>query len=322
MKIKNIDFIKGILILLVIIGHVLRESVSEDIFRYIIYSFHMPVFIGISGYLLDSDKLQSLNVSSLVKKYLFRLIIPWVIAIVFYLILLNYHFIAGLPFRSIVGKVVRSFELPYYHLWFVSAFLGWIIVAFVLLKSKVALKVLLSLSFLISVFFFLAESKVIVFENPSLVRFIRIVIHTFRPNYFFFFILGMSIRKDFLKIDLKWIKGLVIVFAGVQLVLFFVPNLYVGLGANILLNVCLLYLLIVFAADERLPSNKILEWIGVNSLGIYLWHMVPILILVNACGVDDLPVFYSFAALSEVLFILMIYYLSRMRIVNRIFFGR
>ena len=56
MRNKNIDLIKGILVLLVIIGHVLKGSLSENLARYIIYSFHMPLFIAIAGYLFNPYK--------------------------------------------------------------------------------------------------------------------------------------------------------------------------------------------------------------------------------------------------------------------------
>ena len=41
---RSIDAIKGILIFLVVIGHVLPGSLDENVIRYVIYSFHMPAF--------------------------------------------------------------------------------------------------------------------------------------------------------------------------------------------------------------------------------------------------------------------------------------
>lgn len=43
----GIDFIKGCLILFVIAGHILQGSLSENPARYMIYGFHMPLFVAI-----------------------------------------------------------------------------------------------------------------------------------------------------------------------------------------------------------------------------------------------------------------------------------
>lgn len=41
---RSVDAVKGILIFLVVIGHVLLGTLDENIIRYTIYSFHMPAF--------------------------------------------------------------------------------------------------------------------------------------------------------------------------------------------------------------------------------------------------------------------------------------
>lgn len=50
-----IDSLKGILILLVVLGHSIQNTLGEECYgNYwwnLIYSFHMPAFMAISGYL-------------------------------------------------------------------------------------------------------------------------------------------------------------------------------------------------------------------------------------------------------------------------------
>lgn len=60
---KTIDFIKGILILFVILGHTtlgLTDMYSFDDTMYgianVIYSFHMPCFIAVSGFLYSESR--------------------------------------------------------------------------------------------------------------------------------------------------------------------------------------------------------------------------------------------------------------------------
>lgn len=68
MRIKWLDILKGLLIILVILGH---SNMNYSIVK-IIYSFHMPLFFMISGYLLDINKIESLMewIKSKWKKYL------------------------------------------------------------------------------------------------------------------------------------------------------------------------------------------------------------------------------------------------------------
>lgn len=118
MRLNNIDFFKGLLIILVILGHILQGSLEESIFRYTIYSFHMPLFIGISGFLFNANKVVDFNFIALIKRYLYRIIIPWTLAIAVYFLL------SSIESRSVtITGIVKAFAFPYYHLWFIPGFL-------------------------------------------------------------------------------------------------------------------------------------------------------------------------------------------------------
>lgn len=52
-RINWIDFAKGVAIILVVIGHVIPESIN--LFGFI-YAFHMPFFFIMAGYLLNTEK--------------------------------------------------------------------------------------------------------------------------------------------------------------------------------------------------------------------------------------------------------------------------
>lgn len=80
-RITWLDNVKGILIFLVVFGHIIARSISEDIdifgiSQYLIYSVHMPMFISISGYLSKhhTDK----------KKILRNYIVPYILFDIFY----------------------------------------------------------------------------------------------------------------------------------------------------------------------------------------------------------------------------------------------
>ena len=98
----QIDNIRCILIFLTIFAHVIEsfpELISQDIYR-LIYSFHMPAFIFISGMLARFD----------VKKILKHLVLPYVVFQVIYLLYDSLY--------NPGGRIVISFTRPHWILWF------------------------------------------------------------------------------------------------------------------------------------------------------------------------------------------------------------
>ena len=77
---RSVDAVKGILIFLVVIGHVLLGTLDENIIRYTIYSFHMPAFFFVSGYLLDMERLAGQGYWSVLSKYWKRMLAEWSVA--------------------------------------------------------------------------------------------------------------------------------------------------------------------------------------------------------------------------------------------------
>lgn len=79
MKNKKILFLQCFGILLVVLGH------SGENIPYLtkwIYSFHMPLFIFISGYLLDytsKNGIIKINYVNFIKKKIIRLLVPYLV---------------------------------------------------------------------------------------------------------------------------------------------------------------------------------------------------------------------------------------------------
>lgn len=117
------DAAKGMLIIFVILGHVLLGSISQNVGREIIYFFHMPVFLAITGYFIKQSMLMR-SFSDIFKKYTYRLIIPFAIAFVFYTVSILVVR-DELNFKNIVGV----FLYPYYHLWYVPAVILFVFIA-------------------------------------------------------------------------------------------------------------------------------------------------------------------------------------------------
>lgn len=77
-----IDGVKGIAIILVVLGHVLDGYIGANMYAdsqnilknlsYIIKIFHMPLFIIISGYLYEKYVLYSSNINKKIANFLFQ----------------------------------------------------------------------------------------------------------------------------------------------------------------------------------------------------------------------------------------------------------
>ena len=81
-RIEYLDTARGILIILVVIGHTLLFSGGFDVVPYsylmkAIYSFHMMAFFLISGFLFNKEKWCETSIVSFSKNRAFRLIVPY-----------------------------------------------------------------------------------------------------------------------------------------------------------------------------------------------------------------------------------------------------
>lgn len=113
MRNVKMDNLKGMLIILVITGHLLELFMEEGVFRYtyvLIYFVHMPLFVYCSGYFAKS--------TGMGQRILKKLLLPYVIFQVLYLL-----------FENIVLKndLEIQFSKPYWLLWYLLAMIIWTI---------------------------------------------------------------------------------------------------------------------------------------------------------------------------------------------------
>jgi fucose 4-O-acetylase-like acetyltransferase len=295
MRFNNLDLLKGFLILLVILGHLLQGGTSESMPRYVIYSFHMPLFVGLSGFLFKPS-----SIISLLSKYKYRVILPWVIAIVSYFIYTG-------------GSFVKAFVVPFYHLWYIPAFLSWSILYCLFHKFKY----LFIGSLLFSVAFFILRKFPDLYRDIEIVRpIIKGSLYTLRPYYFVFFVTGAWLRdKQFNLKPIAIVSFIALIFQ------FFYPDRIFYMISFYVFNLSLLSICINWIKKDFLPNYRPVEWIGINSLGIYLWHVFPILLVKEYIGTEDIQMFYFFGIGSLGLFFIAFIILSRVNFINYYFFG-
>ena len=304
-RIKRIDTAKGILILLVIIGHIVLGG-PATLLHYIIYSFHMPLFIALCGYLVNWENLQKLHFGGLVKKYLYRLIIPWILAVIVY---------------GIVSGVWTI--KPYFHLWFVPSYLSWIVISWFLLKSGLTIRKI----FIVSIFLsagclFLRYDLPLSYGGvPRLNGGVAdALLATFRPDYYIFFALG-GFLKNYKKVPAVGKALLLSLLLFIEeILLFYYPDSYLSFILFFVFNGCLACLMVSLIESRRSSGNSFLEWVGINSLGIYLWHVLPILFAFRYIA-EGAVIFYSLAILLEVVFFVFVFYTGKIAFVRKYFYG-
>ncbi len=128
MRNNKLDNIKGLLIILVVLGHLLELDMEYGVNKFlyvIIYTFHMPVFVFVSGYFA------SFNIKRILKKLLY----PYILFQILYLLFVNYVLNLGGPIQ---------FTTPYWLLWYLWAMVIWTLMIPVI-KGKLRRKIIIIL---------------------------------------------------------------------------------------------------------------------------------------------------------------------------------
>jgi len=115
----TIDSLRGLLIVLVFVGHSFDVPVIENPWKWLIYGFHMPIFMVLSGYLINVDTLRRLPLRDFFEKYAVRLLAPWLIAIVVYTAI----FVDVNSPKDFFAAILY----PYYHLWYVPVLFVYVV---------------------------------------------------------------------------------------------------------------------------------------------------------------------------------------------------
>lgn len=211
MRDSSFDIMKGIVILLVVLGHSVPDQASVNgiasyplyLMRTIIYSFHMPVFFFVSGYFMHIPLKEGFQ--KFVKDKSIRLMVP--------------YFTIGLlyfPFKLALSKFASQ-QIDPQNIW--KIFIGinpdgelWFLYCLFFISILIGLLVkrvnwgLLIISFIIGIF----SEKINIFSMPMISEIL----------YFqFFYILGLYIKKYAL---LDYMKSIGIVLT--SMVIFSVGN--------------------------------------------------------------------------------------------------
>ena len=254
------DNLKFILIFLVVLGHIIEPLENLNILYLIIYSFHMPVFIYISGYFSKGNK------KSIIK--------PLILYFIFQII---YFFI----YKYVLKESIKlQYTRPNWILWYLFALSIWNVFAFFIKK------------------FTLNKTKcyivIIVLTVISLMcGFINIIGYEFSLSriiiFFPFFLLGFFTKNYKIRIlekeNIK--KTILFLLIGILCVIYFIINenidrkwfygsySYIAGNYTIFFRAVFLtfsFIMIYFLVNYMTNKKSIISIIGRDTLYIYLIH--------------------------------------------------
>lgn len=262
-RLTYIDIAKGIGIFLVVVGHCIPDATSATgiaipAYRWlhdVIYSFHMPLFFFLAGFMVSRQKMldRAQKPLDLVRKRVSRLLVPYVFVGLCYapfkMLLSNF---ANKPYDiSTIWQIVIGVN-PDGELWFLYALFVITVIAALF-------------AFRISLLGLVAAAALLIWNPWGIIT-----------NFLFFFLLGIYMRrehKDFvLHLTARYILTTVAVF---------LLGLYGLLGlkehACFLLTatsgtVLVLWLSLVLSRQESAfsPLSSLLEHWGILSMDIYI----------------------------------------------------
>lgn len=329
----SIDILRGWLIVFVIIGHLVLGSVYDNVIRYSIYAFHMPLFIGLSGYLINPVTLHQSGLLEVLTRYWWRVLLPFLFAFVFYSGILLFHAYQEERLTSTLG--LSYLATPYYHLWFIPTLVIWVIAFWASLKLHFPIVVSLVLCAIASLIWAsVPKSEQWFFLAPLLSK---------KVAYFFlFFVFGAYLRSVPKNKLLRIVRNFKVLPLAVIVGCACVYLLNIGVDKSPLRGVVWLVmnllLIVVFTQAVTRKSNakikekkkkkssitaSTLAGIGRNSLPIYLWHVVPLFILKGFDIHQTHVLAYYLASIILIIFICaaILKLEGKSRFLNRVLYG-
>ena len=121
MRDKRIDYLKGFTIILVILGHVVQyghTDYDENVVYNIIYSFHMPLFMFLSGWVINYSLKKGVSFLTFIKKRFIGLMIPFITWAIIGSVYRSFSRATVFDIDSFIVNLKAYFLRPEHGLWY------------------------------------------------------------------------------------------------------------------------------------------------------------------------------------------------------------
>jgi fucose 4-O-acetylase-like acetyltransferase len=257
---------KGLLVLLVVITHCLPHSMA----LFFLYFFHMPLFMGISGFLLKESSFENGYNGYFIKNF-HRLILPWLIASVIF-IPISLH---GFDFSKLEWA---DLIYPYYHLWYIPSYILGSVICYGIFRKKIPYFLMLIILGAYTVVWYNYFRDPHPAISPKQLSPWYIGDKRFY-SYLLFFILGFGFRNEYIK--LRPSPTILLSAMGCSFITIFYGmyhhfNNFILVWFYLAFNIALLIFILIYIAPQNWLQQKLFLVINKNSLGIYLFHPLVI----------------------------------------------
>ena len=301
-RLYKIDNLKGILIFLVVFGHIMERLGQRNEIYNLIYVFHMPLFVIITGMTFKNYIL-----NNKVKIIFTKILIPYVIFQIFYILLIN-----NFRLSSIIGW--KYLLIPYYHMWYLFSLVIWSC-GTIILKNYINKYTIL--------FFFLSGIVINFLDiNLHILAISRTVI--FYPYFLIGYLLGIKQRDE--KVYITYLLFIIYIYIYIIFIHNKIPNEilwgtypYSKIPVDILLSIkykIIFYissLLFCYFLYNVMPNKKnIFSIFGTSTMQVYLWHLFFILIIKKLLDYKGYSLNMIGYFILTIFIISLIYYLEKL----------
>tara|TARA_R110002167_G_scaffold9697_1_gene44909 strand:+ start:15551 stop:16543 length:993 start_codon:yes stop_codon:yes gene_type:complete len=262
-RIISPDFIKGLCIILMVYGHITQIGTMANYQNYVskvIYTFHMPLFLIISGYFFHISTKVKIQVSKILKK----IALPYVIFITLYLIGLTLVSHLDIPTNSTPPTDILSFVAK---IFIFSAGSYWFLHSLILISLSILL-----INYLIKdknslIFYVFVILLMVILERYELVK--------IRTSTYF--LLGYVIKQLTNK-NVEISQRYVLLLIPISISLYFSKEVFYFSILEVL-NCFIIFSILWYIGKKfkYLKVNKFISYIGQNTLIILLTHSLFII---------------------------------------------
>ncbi len=298
---KIIDILKGVAVISVLLGHAVQRGIGINggvffdnyIFK-VIYSYHMPLFMLLSGYVLAKFT-KDYNLTYLLKKAR-RLLLPTILWSYIIWGIRNFDFVGIKQFIVFPDSFLEYTKTLFFHpdliLWFLYDIFIFNIWFFI--QNNINKKKDTYLGILLSIFFYL----ILLLLPPDIFGIYSL--QTYFPIYAF----GYYLKEDYLK-QFSW-KYILICFIAYIFLLFKYPETFLTLKPVYYLiafsSINVIYQIVLRVQNYKI--SNLFSFLGKYSLEIYLCQCLCLNIGIGTGYLRILTIFISASTISIVLSIL------------------